>query len=497
MFNLFNYLSKLHFESLNEEGKFENLFFASVFVETLVKQLPKCHGAGLQNTFIEIKGDYLKWIPDVNALDKTAMHYLNTLKTNQKHVEKTQKNLLIAINKVNSFSRELLSIDFYKKTNIELTKLCETYYALAQDMIAWGFFPVIIEIHEPLYTRFLTQLLEEKNKQLNAGVSVPEAVAVLSSFSGETEAKREQVELLKLALKVKKIENIAKFYNKELKKHAEKYGWLAYGFGGPAWREKEFTDSLIALLADNSAAKLAQLEKSELELREKITYFEEKLKLTPEEKRFFAIARDFMKGKALRKEAMSFAAYASEPLHREIAKRLNLSFLQVRFMLLPEVKQALLQGIFNESELLARTKHVVFGAFDNGKRMVIATGKEADTFVALAKQPEVREIHELTGTCACPGKATGEVKIINRPSDMSKMQKGDVLVSYATTPDIVPAMRLASAIITDLGGLTCHAAIVSRELNLPCVIGAKIATKWLKDRDKVEVDATNGVVKKL
>ncbi|MCH7492711.1 phosphoenolpyruvate synthase, partial [Patescibacteria group bacterium] len=97
----------------------------------------------------------------------------------------------------------------------------------------------------------------------------------------------------------------------------------------------------------------------------------------------------------------------------------------------------------------------------------------------------------------CVGKASGTVKLIIRPTDMLKMKKGDILVSIATDPDIVPAMKKAAAIVTEQGGVTSHAAIVARELNIPCVIGTKIATKVLKDGDRVEVDATKGIVKKL
>ncbi len=77
------------------------------------------------------------------------------------------------------------------------------------------------------------------------------------------------------------------------------------------------------------------------------------------------------------------------------------------------------------------------------------------------------------------------------------MKEGEVLVAGMTTPDYVPAMRKACAIVTDEGGITCHSAIVSRELDLPCVVGTKVATRVLKDGDFVEVDATNGIVKKL
>jgi len=77
---------------------------------------------------------------------------------------------------------------------------------------------------------------------------------------------------------------------------------------------------------------------------------------------------------------------------------------------------------------------------------------------------------------------------------MSKMKQGDILVSIATDPDIVPAMKKAAAIVTEQGGVTSHAAIVSRELKIPCVIGTKIATKVLKDGMEVEVDANKGIV---
>jgi len=75
------------------------------------------------------------------------------------------------------------------------------------------------------------------------------------------------------------------------------------------------------------------------------------------------------------------------------------------------------------------------------------------------------------------------------------MQKGDILISIATNPDLVPAMKIAGAIVTDVGGITCHAAIVSRELNIPCVVGTKIATKALHEGDLIDVDATHGIVR--
>ena len=81
--------------------------------------------------------------------------------------------------------------------------------------------------------------------------------------------------------------------------------------------------------------------------------------------------------------------------------------------------------------------------------------------------------------------------------ESASFQDGSVLVTGMTRPEFVPLMKRASAIITDEGGITCHAAIVSRELKKPCIIGTKIATQVLKDGDLVEVDADNGVVRIL
>ncbi|HLD76295.1 MAG TPA: PEP-utilizing enzyme, partial [Candidatus Norongarragalinales archaeon] len=73
----------------------------------------------------------------------------------------------------------------------------------------------------------------------------------------------------------------------------------------------------------------------------------------------------------------------------------------------------------------------------------------------------------------------------------------DILVSLATNPDLLPAMHRARAFVTDMGGITSHAAIVAREMNKPCVIGTKFASKVLKDGDFIEVNATEGWVRKL
>lgn len=77
------------------------------------------------------------------------------------------------------------------------------------------------------------------------------------------------------------------------------------------------------------------------------------------------------------------------------------------------------------------------------------------------------------------------------------MKKGNILITGMTRPEILPVIKLASAIVTDEGGITCHAAIVAREFNIPCVVGTLFATKVLKDGDVIEVNANQGIVRKI
>jgi len=108
--------------------------------------------------------------------------------------------------------------------------------------------------------------------------------------------------------------------------------------------------------------------------------------------------------------------------------------------------------------------------------------------------PEIEAPILLTGASASPGVASGPAKIVPEASQIDKIVNGDILVAEMTTPDFVPAMKRAAAIVTDRGGRTAHAAIVSRELGIPCVVGAKNATATLKDGQVVTVDGTKGKV---
>ncbi len=290
-------------------------------------------------------------------------------------------------------------------------------------------------------------------------------------------------------------------FDQALKDHTNKYGWVYYVYAGPAFTEEQFLEFVKQYIDQkiNPQQKLAELEQKRKNIEESKKEFFAKHALDDSEKFLLNLAAKVIWAKPRRKDYQSKSYYHIEKLQKEIARRLVMTLTQIRSLPLEYIERGLNgQEIDGHIANAIMQEHV---CIPNDDGMIsILSGKEATEFSETVFRPEEQapsDTKELKGACACPGNVTGNVRIVNVPADIPKMNQGDILVSSATTPSIISAMKKAGAILTDEGGLTCHAAIVSRELNIPCVIGLKTATLVLKEGDKVEVNATLGIVKKI
>lgn len=134
----------------------------------------------------------------------------------------------------------------------------------------------------------------------------------------------------------------------------------------------------------------------------------------------------------------------------------------------------------------------------NGQLFSLVSLEEAMDMLGVHLEDEmVPEGAEVQGICAYTGCVQGDVCLVLKNEDLIKFQAGQILVTQMTNPNFVSVMKQARAIVTDEGGVTCHAAIVAREFGIPCLVGTKIGTKVFKDGDRVEVDAEKGIVRKL
>ena len=161
--------------------------------------------------------------------------------------------------------------------------------------------------------------------------------------------------------------------------------------------------------------------------------------------------------------------------------------------------QEVWSGAVKDVEILEKLDERAKGFIFYNEQLLVGANidsrlKELDAILEIEGN---QQVSEFAGQVAQSGKTKGTVKIVITREDLAKVTDKDVLVTAMTMPAYLPAMKRAVAFVTDEGGITCHAAIIAREMNKPCIIGTRIATKVLKDDDMVEVDADNGIVKIL
>ncbi|MBI4087073.1 hypothetical protein HY416_03805 [Candidatus Kaiserbacteria bacterium] len=163
-----------------------------------------------------------------------------------------------------------------------------------------------------------------------------------------------------------------------------------------------------------------------------------------------------------------------------------------RYILADELRR---DAIPEEDVLAKREKHFIF------YRGTLYTDMTLEMFAhdhdIRLEEETISQSGEIKGQIAMGGTAIGKVRVILKKQDIPQVEEGEILVTTMTTPDYLPAMKRAAAFVTDEGGITSHAAIIAREFKKPCIVGTKIATKFLKTGDTIEVDADKGIVRIL
>jgi len=199
-------------------------------------------------------------------------------------------------------------------------------------------------------------------------------------------------------------------------------------------------------------------------------------------------------------EYISILAHAARDVFGRVAQRLGITYDDLRYLMPEEILQ---DGKFatdvqkTAAHRRAGETWCVYTDTNNSAKVFHEAEAIAELEQRFLPKETVVLSNTLQGQIGCKGKAQGRVKVITSTEDFHRFEAGDVLVAHMTTPDYVLLMQKSAAIVTDMGGMLSHAAIVSRELGKPCVIGTKVATQVFKDGDLVEVDADKGVVRIL
>ena len=282
----------------------------------------------------------------------------------------------------------------------------------------------------------------------------------------------------------------------DVKAHAQKYFWIGNGYGGVhtldvdyfAKRKKELPLSFKK-----------EVQERLTEIKKKKSEVSKKYRLSPH---VIEMCNTFVNGiewQDQRKKMILIYVHYKELMLSEASRRLHIPEDDLRNFGTAEIFE-MLHGKLPSQKMIKDRRVAFAAAMVPNKELKMLNSKTALTYwkTYLEKQidsstKELRGI--VVSSSAKPIRA--RVKILRDPHNADSFDKGDILVAPMTTPEYIFAMKKASAIITDTGGLMSHAAITSRELGVPCIVGTKYSTSWLKDGDLVEVDTNQGVVRKI
>jgi len=422
------------------------------------------------------------WVKD-NSYSVVGKYFLNMFISNRKFIEWVGEQHFRLFEDFRKLSKLIKSFDIKRCTNKSLFGIYSIFWDKTLELYTISCTLSSIELDIELISSRLREILKKKNiNDDKKGYYF----TLLTTPEKSTIYEEEKIHFLDMQLNYPDIKD-------RLKSYLGKYYWIQYGFEGKVMNSETSTRAIITGLSKNNGQELSKIIDNRKNLISKQKEAEKILKLNEEEKFLFYLSREVVCLKSIRKAITFFSACELRPVLCEMAARLNLTMGDLCYLLKDDLKTALLEGQNEYKNIIQARKEIcIFARLDG--RLVEFTGKEARDLLDKMQSSSNKQV-QLKGTPAFCGKAKGRVKKILEEKDMPKFNEGDILVSYATNPNLVPIMGKAAAIITQEGGLTCHAAIFSREFSIPCIVGVKNVLDGLKDGDMVEVDAYKGEIK--
>jgi phosphohistidine swiveling domain-containing protein len=414
------------------------------------------------------------------------------------------KTALQKSKKLNEFSQNFKKLKLKNESSEKLLKILDIFTKKFIDMYAYGTASVLIGYYQDgfIYKKS-SEILKKKTRKNPEKFA--EYLIALTRSPKKYKTHALDLEIFVISRLAKKhnlsgAKQVEKKFKKEFLKLYDKYKWLAYDFNHKFnWGIDHFTKLVVENMKTDIQKKEKELRNYEDITKKEINRLSNELGLAREERKIFEIIRNLEYYKWEREYEFQEALFNAKFIQDELGKRSGLPGIESKYLMNGELGMAL-ENSFKYKKIAARRMKNFLLTVDATKGRVFLVGKMAkenyDRFI-FEEENVVKKTGTIKGTPASPGVATGTVKIVNSVKDLAKIKKGDILVSHATGPELLPGMQKSGAIITDEGGVACHAAITARELRIPCVVGTKIATQVLKDNDLVEVNADRGIVKIL
>lgn len=442
--------------------------------------------------------DWFTLLADQTHIGQTVVREFMTRQTNFLRLYKRWlKNYAVMMHRYDLLFKQDLSL----LSNADLLDWNENLEVLYRQIEMPGFIDGFMFYAEKRLTDLLTQFCEPRGLNLVPYLFSTLTAPIEPSFINNAEQGVNEIAKLLLKNGFSDLEPLPSFMDKlppndlavkKIKNHLRKYSWIKTSYAGYKEYSLKDLETEIKHHINNDSQKVkagfAAIKKIKKNL---IAQY----KFSPEIITISKLTEIVVAWQDHRKEYSLTFDSLKDKFFKEMEKRVKIPETLVAYGKKEEFKAS-----FNNSTIAKvwqeREKGSLY-VYSKSKIQAIYTGSQIMEFLKNA-YPEIKEnITEIKGTPACLGVVKGKVRIVLTASENSKLLPGEVLVTSMTRPEHLPAMKRAAAIITDDGGVTCHAAIVSRELNKPCIIGTRIATKVLRDGEMVEVNANEGIVRRI
>lgn len=417
-------------------------------------------------------------------------------------------------NRFYAFCTELSEIQLSNISDGQLACIYNDFYSIYINALS---FSVLVDGFALSTDEQFSELLKKTLNDKGLADDFPNFFSILASASSLSFALEMQVSLLKIAAAIrenKRLENLfldelpsdiqvtirneyPQIYQ-DLLKHKNSYFWAQNNYRTSKELSLEFFIGEIKdLLEKNNITVKIEKYLSDVEsLSIKKTRLLEEVNASKELSILSFLSGDIASWQDDRKKMTFFATHYFSLILEEIAFRFSKTPEELK-QLTPSELKALLNDTNLSIDLPNRKGEYVFVWHDSEVNLFTDENTVNSLRKAIYAGSLEIESLDLRGLTACAGKSVGKVRVLDTVDKINNFKDGEVLVAVMTRPDYLAAIKKATAIVTDEGGITSHAAVISRELNIPCVVGTKSATSILKNGDWVEVDAASGLIKKL
>ena len=391
-------------------------------------------------------------------------------------------------------------IDWSEKSNEEIAKILEDLLQEYRELACpWYAQYPLDEYFEDTIEKKLLEYIKADNPDFRR------FVLIFTDPKEMTEVSEERWKLTQIARDFLKdnedFDNLSDSAKQKINEHLDKFAYINRGLAtSKPYIFQDIIDRLKEMknqIADGKKIDDLIYDASEKKVADDYKWAHDKIKPKKDFQHIIDQAKLHSYVRNRRVEAFFNADYGASFMYAEIARRCNFNVDWIMEVSVPEMFGALKgEKLPDDNEMNRR--------FENYAMLV----RDAET--SLITDPieikkmeqdysvDVTSTEEIHGKIACLGGIIrGKAKVCLDKSEIGKVERGDILIAQFTTPDFVPAMEKAVAVVADQGGLSSHAAIVSRELGVPCVIATMNGTRIIHDGDLLEVDAQKGIVKIL